>query len=669
MSHYHLLKACVFPAAVFFINNAHAQEKKDTLDSHNIEIVKIIKLSQNNSKRDLETTQSDLLNHDAGKFLNSLPEINGIRKAGNYATDPVLRGFKYEQLNIVIDGAANAINACPSRMDPAISQINMNTVLEAEIYKGPYHFRHGNAFGGTINFITVNPEFSEKTKFSGRLSTAYETNGNITRNEVLTQLSSKKTAWDFFGSYQKGDQYKDGNGTEVRSAFLRYNIGTKGNLKWNSKNITTLQINTNQGRDVEFAALTMDLIYDKTWMFQLKHRAEFENKFLKQIDFNSYFTDVKHSMGTPDRMMISNVKSSTYGARGEAKFAWNKNTFYSGFDFKHEQAENTAMIMSGMMGMRDGTSWQDSYIAQLGWFNEYQQDFPGSKLTISARLDWNSTNAKDLSELFKTMYGNADSEDFNYNFSIGYTQNLNQNSQLGIWLGRAQRSGSLTEKFINRFPAGIDAYELIGNPHLKPETNNQADLIYTYKKENFYIQADVFYSHLQDYISGVIVAVKPSSMTSPGSRQFQNIAKAFKTGAETRFNWQFSPKYRTELAAAYTYAQDTEIKNPLPEIAPLDFRWKWEADFSPVVLGVQYRYSSKQNRINPNFGELKTPSFSVFDFNAKYGIFKNALVTLDVLNIFDKAYAEHLSRTYSTDKNQRILAPGRNFSIGFSYLF
>ncbi len=78
-------------------------------------------------------------------------------------------------------------------------------------------------------------------------------------------------------------------------------------------------------------------------------------------------------------------------------------------------------------------------------------------------------------------------------------------NQLGIWLGRAQRSGSLTERYINRFAVGIDAYELVGNPDLKPETNNQIDLIFTHKKDNIFFQADVFYSYLENYISGVIV--------------------------------------------------------------------------------------------------------------------------------------------------------------------
>ena len=65
-------------------------------------------------------------------------------------------------------------------------------------------------------------------------------------------------------------------------------------------------------------------IYDKTWMFQLKHLAEFNQKYLKHLDFNSFYSFVDHSMGTPDRKMVSDVQSTTYGARLESKFASGK---------------------------------------------------------------------------------------------------------------------------------------------------------------------------------------------------------------------------------------------------------------------------------------------------------------------------------------------------------
>ena len=119
-------------------------------------------------------------------------------------------------------------------------------------------------------------------------------------------------------------------------------------------------------------------------------------------------------------------------------------------------------------------------------------NFKNSKLVASLRLDYNKGDAKALSNLFKTLYGDGKAENFNHSLSLGYNKNLCNHNQLGIWLGRAQRSGSLTERYINRFAVGIDAYELVGNPDLKPETNNQIDLIFTHKKDNIFFQSRCF---------------------------------------------------------------------------------------------------------------------------------------------------------------------------------
>ena len=39
----------------------------------------------------------------------------GIEKRGNYGIEPVLRGFKYSQLNVQFDGGVHSANACPNR--------------------------------------------------------------------------------------------------------------------------------------------------------------------------------------------------------------------------------------------------------------------------------------------------------------------------------------------------------------------------------------------------------------------------------------------------------------------------------------------------------------------------------------------------------------------------
>ncbi len=78
---------------------------------------------------------------------------------------------------------------------------------------------------GTINFVTLAPEFTENLKVGGRISSGYESNGNVFRNELFSQLSHQKIVWDLFGSYQKGDRYKDGNGDEVAFCFSKIQHG------------------------------------------------------------------------------------------------------------------------------------------------------------------------------------------------------------------------------------------------------------------------------------------------------------------------------------------------------------------------------------------------------------------------------------------------------------
>lgn len=99
----------------------------------------------------------DKMAHDGGALLNQSPGFSSIRKSGAYGFDPVFRGFKYDQLNLVIDGAQTASAACPNRMDPPASQMAPNMLDRIEILKGPHALRYGTGLGATINFIPSAP--------------------------------------------------------------------------------------------------------------------------------------------------------------------------------------------------------------------------------------------------------------------------------------------------------------------------------------------------------------------------------------------------------------------------------------------------------------------------------------------------------------------------------
>lgn len=78
----------------------------------------------------------------------------GISKRGAFASEPVFRSFKYEELNVQYDGGMKILNACPNRMDPITTHMIPEEVEKIEIVKGPFTVRFGENFGGIINIVT-----------------------------------------------------------------------------------------------------------------------------------------------------------------------------------------------------------------------------------------------------------------------------------------------------------------------------------------------------------------------------------------------------------------------------------------------------------------------------------------------------------------------------------
>ncbi len=69
--------------------------------------------------------------------------------------------------------------------------------------------------------------------------------------------------------------------------------------------------------------------------------------------------------------------------------------------------------------------------------------------------------------------------------------------------------------------------------------------------------------------------------------------------------------------------------------------------------------------------EQATGDFVTFDFSVAVKPIKNLTLGASVLNIFDKAYTEHLNFSYinSNVLSGRIFEPGRNFTVRASYKF
>ncbi|WKV12984.1 TonB-dependent receptor domain-containing protein [Marivirga harenae] len=655
------------------------------LKNKHIEIlqpVSVISLRPNLAEKDqqLRLNDTEKIHHDAGAVLTLNPGINAIRKSPAFGFDPVMRGFKYDQLNVVIDGLQSASAACPNRMDPGSSQIMLNQIKKVEILKGPHALRYGNAFG-TINFVSESPLFTPELALSGRASALYETNGNVIRNEAKVGLTSAQLNTGLLFSYSTGNDYKDGNGNSVASDFQRGSLGAYLHYKPTGSDLFSLTVNRNFARDVDFPTLGMDLRTDDTWMLNAAYEGELEGQFFTKWVNKGYYTKVDHLMDNlmkplDPRLMNASTPAETenYGYRSELQKLSNNAQFFLGLDYKSESAEGERvreLLMGPNAGMKlYDNPWQKGKIDKSSLFSSYSLQVDNHSFHASGRIEYNRAQSLDSEETFENMYESTTANEINPAISLGFKTEINDNLSTAFWLARAQRSAGLTERYINYFAVGVDPYELLGNPGLSAEKNNQIDWVISFDEKVWQSEVNFFASYLTDYIGGVKTELQPKLMNSPGVRQFVNIGEVFKTGFEFNFNHMISESLSHSVQLAYTYAENLSWEEPLAEIAPLDLRYAISANLldDRWRSSLNFRFVDRQNRVSAEFGEVKAPSFYLIGLESSFKITEKWHLKAGANNLLDQAYYEHLNRPILTT-GEKIFAPGRNFYSMLIYRF
>jgi iron complex outermembrane receptor protein len=331
------------------------------------------------------------------------------------------------------------------------------------------------------------------------------------------------------------------------------------------------------------------------------------------------------------------------------------------------------MLMGTMAGktMYDNV-WQDAQIRRGGAFVEYHLNKSGFHGVVSGRLDYNTAKSNNPDSDFVSLYPDMSSDYINPSLSGGGTKMLSDAFSMGLWLGTAQRSPGIAERYINFLPIGLDPYEMIGNPQLKPETNNQFDLIFEFKTKSTNLSLDLFSSFLRNYISSEIDPdIKPKMATSPGVRRYINIEKAQIAGVELDWKQTITGFLKHDLSVVFTYGEDKKLNEPLPEIAPAEFKYRLIGSFvnGKILPELMFRQALKQDRIASSYGETETPAFNVLDAKISWLATKSITASGGILNLFDTAYYEHLSRSVQGLGKRPIYSPGRSYFVTMTFNF
>lgn len=620
--------------------------------------------------------------HDAGEILNLNAGIAGIRKSGSYGIDPVFRGFKYDQINIVMDGVQGASAACPNRMDPPTSQMSPNMVDRIEILKGPFALRYGGGIGATINFINDRAQFLNEG-IHGRISGRYDSNGNAYSKEAMIGWNGQAVDLKLMGAFSTGGAYRDGGGLVIPSNYDRRSIGLQTAVKMDERNHIDFTGFYNWAKDVDFPSLRMDLRQDHTTMMNASHTLQLNDVGLNAWKTTVFYSHVDHLMDNLlKNLSPRTVNASTdaitknLGGRTEGTWKWNHHKLHLGADYKVERAQGVrtrVMLVGPMAGkVLVDNAWQQSQNVKTGVFLEYTKWVNRWQFVLSSRLENSTATVDDPDPYFSEQYEDLTSNQYNPSSSMGALFNITEHVALGLWVARAQRSASISERYINRFPIGVDPYEIIGSPELSPEVNNQVEFTFQYRTRSLNLSVNTFASRMEDYILALIDdELTPLMMNSPGVRRFTNIEHVFKTGFEIGFNHKINNWLQQNIDVAYTYAQNVSNDEPLAEIAPLDFRY--QLDFmdgkDKFVGNLSVRHVRSQDRVSSEFGEHPSPGFTVVHASLGYNLTHYARISGGVENIFDVQYAEHLSRSTLNSGDMLLNAPGRNFYLHLKYRF
>lgn len=670
-----------------------------------VEIMGVSKKERSYRTESVELTKLERSNlQDVGDMLRGVPNMSGVRK-GAAGIDPVLRGFKYSQLNVQLNGGTRIEGGCPNRMDPATAHVDINDVKNITILKGPFALKYGVNFAGVIDMTTYNPEFYEKYETRVNALLGGQTNHTGFKTKVGVSGANKVFTYNVTGSWKEYDDYQDGNGEWVHASLKQQAYSASVGFKLAKKHVLYATAELSQGRDVDFPTLPMDERKDDTKIYSLNYYANDVGKSINFIRFKAYLSDVSHEMDNKNRpfsdtvVAVANIDAVNAGGKFGVNFNVGEAAMEVGADYENISKDGErvkSLIMQPKLPKKVEDLWNKAKIQNIGVFAEYHKPGKNIDWTAAARLDLNSANSDPLLRTNMggdAVYENANTESQYTNFSIsgGLSWHINQANDIVFSIGRGARSPDMTERFIILLPVGYDPYDYLGNPELKPEINHELDLGYKFNSNkigNFYIST--FFSLVNNYITGVIVPpsqVRPQTKGVLGVKQFTNIDRANMAGFE--FSYQTPAKYLWVLNfnAAYTIGWNPEatvniiengevvgeevIENdPLPEIPPfemnLSFRYKlFKSKFIP---GISLRWVAEQNRTSKAYNENTTPGFTLVDLDIKYSVNKYLSVYAGVRNLFNTAYYEHLNRniigtTYPLYESGRIFYANLIFNL------
>ncbi|ATC63157.1 TonB-dependent copper receptor [Nibricoccus aquaticus] len=597
---------------------------------------------------------------DGAEALCRVAGFNIIRKGGT-SGDPVFRGMAGSRLGIMLDGE-NILGGCGNRMDPPTAYVFPSAYDNITVLKGPQSVLHGAGHSaGVVLFERTPRRFTEPSvQFSSALTV-----GSFDRNDQFAEIRAGRPLGyvEIAATRTAANDYEDGEGRLVHSAYERWS--TRAALGWTPSDNTLVELTGTLGDgEAAYADRMMDGAKFARQNLGLRFRQSELPGLISSVEANVFFNAVDHVMDnysqrafTPTMMMptpsASNPDRLTLGARTSAKLTFSENLRATlGLDHQsnRHRARNTS---NETLDPFESKPWiKDAAFSVSGLFAESIYELtPSDRIIGGARLDrWHAEDFRStvstgmMSTALNPTAGRERTDTLPSAF-LRFERDLCCAGSFFVGLGHSQRFPDYWELFGKESASTVSSFDTL------PERTTQLDAGFTRRvSTTFTVTLSVFANRIDDFIlidSGIR---KPAGMTGTRAATIARNIDARSFGGEASATWAFAKNWTLDAALSAVSADNTTDDRPLAQQPPHESRLGLAYATSRWSVGTLARFVARQSRYALNQGNIvgqdlgPSDSFEVFSLNAAYKPTARLQFSVGVDNLFDTAYAEHLSR-------------------------
>lgn len=609
--------------------------------------------------------------HDGADYLKTIPGFSVIRKGG-VDGDPLLRGLAGSRLPILMDDAL-IFGGCGNRMDPPTAYVFPESYDRVVVIKGPQSVQNGPGhLAGSVEFERRQQRF-EKATVQGRASL---TLGSFGRTDQVVEATVGNQAGSIrvFGNHSTANDYQDGNNQAVRSQYERWNAGSTVTLTPSANQTVALTVQKSDG-EAAYADRSMDGTMFERDSLNLSYELTDLSPLVTKLHSHVYYHYVDHVMDNfrlrpaPMMVMLMNPDRRTEGGKLAVTLMPRDATE---LDIGVDVQRNIHRLRMNTTGPRS----EDARFQQVGVFAEARQPLSEhQRLITGARYDyWRAQDGRAQLRLgmgpMAMMLANPSADAVRHDNLVSGFARIERDDAAGrtfyAGLGHSERMPDYWEliSYNKKSVASSSAFTV------EPETNTQLDIGVLHKGDRVEYNVSAFANRLNNYL--LIQEAMP--------QQIVRNVDARTLGFEASASYRVLPQWLWDASLAYVRGYNSTDNKPLAQMPPLEARVssQWQQDNWSV--GALWRGVAAQHRVDIGNGNIvgrdisPTAGFGVFSLNAAYQVNSAWQLSVGVDNVFDKSYAEHLSRTGQNGvaaytQTLKVNEPGRNAWLKVSAKF